>query len=673
MANVEHKPKIVHAAIGSLLARYIRFVGRSSRQTQEMTERFDRHSHNHPCVIAMWHGQFMLLPLIRRPGFEADAMLARHRDAEIMGVTLNHFGMQLIRGAGAPSRGKDRGGAHAYRAAVQTLREGRSVAMTADVPGGEARHVGLGIVMVARQSGRPVMPVAIATSRYIAFNSWSRMTLNLPWSDLGFAIGEAVHVPRDADTADLEIYRQAVEHSLNTATRLAYERAHADPSRATPGLKFTGPAEPGLRLKTYRSLTSLARPVVPLLLKLRERRGKEDPARRDERLGRSSAPRPHGQLAWFHAASVGETNAILPLMTALSELRPALSFLLTTGTVTSAKLAAERLGPRALHQYVPLDSPQYVQSFLDHWRPDLAVFTESEIWPNLILESSARDIPLALINARMTKRSFQRWRRSLGVARPLFSRFSLVLTQNDALTRRFKALGAPGAFAAGNLKIDTPPPPVNMVELQRLKPALDGRALLMAASTHEGEDAIIAEAHRQLRQTIPDLCTIIAPRHPERGEAITAMLRGLGLKVAQRSLGALPDRTSDAYVADTMGELGMLYKLAPVAFIGGSLVNRGGQNPIEAVRQGAAVITGPHMQNFSDTYGALIGNQAAIVVRSAPELATAAGRLLGDQSELDHMRTRASTALAALSGALPRTVEALLRYLPAEDGFARAS
>jgi 3-deoxy-D-manno-octulosonic-acid transferase len=212
-----------------------------------------------------------------------------------------------------------------------------------------------------------------------------------------------------------------------------------------------------------------------------------------------------------------------------------------------------------------------------------------------------------------------------------------------------------------------------LAELERLKPALQGRALLMAASTHEGEDAIVAEAHCQLRRTIPDLCTIIAPRHPERGRAISDMLRSKGLSVARRSLGALPDRTSDAYVADTIGELGMLYKLAPVAFIGGSLVDRGGQNPIEAVRQGAAVLTGPHWQNFSDAYDMLIRHQAAIVVRSAPELASAAGQLLADQTELSRMHSRASTALDALSGALPRTVEALLHHLPAEDGFARAS
>lgn len=669
MANTEPKPRLIYTLAGGLLARYIRFVAASSRQTQEMTEKVEEHSRHHPCVVTMWHGQFMLLPLVKQPGLETDVMLARHRDAELMGAVLRRFGMQLIRGAGAAGRRKDRGGVHAYRAAVQTLREGRSLAMTADVPGGEARRAGLGVVMVARQSGRPIVPLAIATSRYVAFDSWSRMTINLPWSDLGFAVGDEVHVPRDAAAEDLEAYRQAVETSLNAATAQAFARAGADPARATPGLV---PA-PGVRLRTYRALTSLARPVLPLVLKLRERRGKEEAARRSERLGRPSAPRPAGQLAWFHAASVGETLSILPLMSALAERRHSLSFLLTTGTVTSAQLAAERLGPRTRHQYAPLDVPEYVGSFLDHWRPDLAVFAESEIWPNLILESTERAIPLALVNARMTKRSYGRWRRNKGPARSLFGRFSLVLAQNEALARRFKSLGAVGAVAIGNLKIDTPPPPVDAAELERLKAALAGRPLLIAACTHEGEEAIVADAYRLLRQRLPDLCTIIVPRHPERGAAIAGLLESRGLTAARRALGALPGRDCDAYVADTLGELGMLYRLAPLAFIGGSLVDRGGHNPIEAVRQDAVVMTGPHWHNFPDTYRALIGHGAAVVVRSAAELADVAGRLLADASELGGMRARADTALASLSGALPRTVEALLDYLPGGDELARAS
>jgi 3-deoxy-D-manno-octulosonic-acid transferase len=667
--NTEPKPRLIHAVTGGLFARYIRFVGATCRQTEEMTERWQEHAHHHPCIAAMWHGQFLLLPLVKQPGFEVDIMLARHGDAEMMGAVLGRFGMRLIRGAGAGGRRKDRGGVHAFRAAVQALREGRTVGMTADVPGGEARRAGLGIVMIARQSGRPVVPLAIATSRYWALNTWSRMTVNLPWSNLGFAVGEAVHVPREAGDEELEACRLAVEASLNRATQEAYARAGTDPARATPGLV----AAPGMRLKTYRALTSLARPLVPLLLGRRERQGKEEAARRPERLGRPGAPRPAGQLAWFHAASVGETLSILPLMSALAEARPGLSLLLTTGTITSAKVAGERLGPRALHQYAPLDVPEYVRSFLDHWRPDLGVFAESEIWPNLILESAERAIPLTLVNARMTDRSYRRWRACRGFALPLFGRFSAVLAQNEALARRFKSLGAAGAVAAGNLKIDTPPPPVDAAELERLQAAAGGRPLLVAACTHEGEDAMVAEAHRRLGERLAGLLTVIAPRHPERGAAIAELLQSEGLTVARRALGELPDRASDAYVADTIGELGTLYRLAPVAFIGGSLVDRGGHNPIEAVRHGAVVLTGPHWRNFPDTYGPLTAQRAVGVVHSAAELAEAAARLIGDPAERDAMRARAEAVLDGLSGALPRTVAALLRYLPGEDGLAPAS
>jgi len=673
MANTQHKARLVEPLIGSMLARYIKFVYRTSWQTKAMTETLEQHYHNHPCIVAMWHGQFMLLPLIKPPFIPVDIMLARHRDAEVLAETLRHFDMQLIRGAGAGARARDRGGAHAFMAAVQALRDGRTVAMTADVPGGKARHAGPGIVMVARQSGCPILPVAIATSRYLAFNTWSRMTVNLPFAGLGFAVGPMVRVPREAAPAELETYREAVQASLNQATALAYARAGGDPTRATPRSALTTLAKPGLPIKAYRAATALARPATPLLLGLRERSGKEDHARRPERLGCASVARPPGRLAWFHAASVGETLAVLPLISALSAERPTLSFLLTTGTVTSAELARQRIGPRTIHQYAPLDVPRYVAGFLQHWKPDLAVFAESEIWPNLIMQSAAHGIPLALINARMTKRSFRRWRRMPGLAQPLFGRFALVLAHNESLAQRFSALGAPVTMSVGNLKVDAPAPPVDSAALERLRPAFAGRPLLMAASTHDGEDQVVAEAHRALAQSLPDLCTIIAPRHPERGAAITEMLKEKGLHVAQRSLGMLPDRTSQAYVADTIGELGTLYKLAPVAFIGGSLVNRGGQNPIEAVRQGAVVLTGPHWHNFGDAYDVLIRDRGAIVVHSADELASAARQLITNQTELGSMRQRADAALAKISGALPRTIAALLRYLPNEEGLVRAS
>ena len=432
-------------------------------------------------------------------------------------------------------------------------------------------------------------------------------------------------------------------------------------------------SDPGFALSTYRALTSLARPAAGLILRLRERRGKEDPARRGERLGEAAALRPEGMIAWCHAASVGETNAILPLIGALMDARPGMRVLLTTGTVTSARLAAGRLPPGAIHQYVPLDAAEFVGKFLDHWRPSLAVFTEQEIWPNLLFESHARRIPLALVNARMSQASFERWQRRPRFANPLFSRFDLVLAQSEVLARQFSELGAPRALAAGNLKIDAPPPPVNDVELRRLEAVLAGRPVLVAASTHDGEEAIIGAAHRILARALEGFMTIVAPRHPERGAAIADMLAAQGFTVARRSLGHLPGKTTDIYIADTIGELGTLYALAPMAFIGGSLAERGGQNPIEAVRHGAAVLTGPHRSNFADAYSVLLERGGACEITSAETLASTVLALRADPARLEGVRTHAAEALKSLSGALQRTLDALLELVPAGKGLKRAS
>jgi len=419
-----------------------------------------------------------------------------------------------------------------------------------------------------------------------------------------------------------------------------------------------------LEIRAYRMLTRLARPAAPYILRFRERKGKEDPTRLGERLGRASIMRPEGPVVWVHAASVGETSAVLPLISELAARRPTLTMLLTTGTVTSARFAASRLGASILHQYVPLDEPSFVGAFLDHWRPSLGIFTEQEVWPNLVLAATARNIPLALVNARMSDRSFERWQRYSTLATALFSRFDLVLAQNERLARRFEQIGASNVISVGNLKIDAPPPPIDLAELERLKEALGDRPVFAAASTHDGEEAIIAVAHRTLTRRFENICTVIAPRHPERGTPLAETLKNLGFTVAQRSLGALPGPRTDIYIADTIGELGTLYALAPVAFIGGSLIDRGGQNPIEAVRHGAAVLTGPHWQNFRDAYRTLLRHEGAIEVNDATDIAAAVTNLLESPAELQHMRTGADEALATLSGALEKTVEALLHYLP---------
>jgi 3-deoxy-D-manno-octulosonic-acid transferase len=661
---------------GGLLARYIDAVYATSSLATEppdLNSFFDAH---HPFVLSMWHGQFLMLPKLNRGDYPIRCMVARHGDAETIARVLNHFGMDLIRGSGSGEKHKDRGGAQALRDALRSLAQGYAVAMTADVPPGPARKAGMGIVTIARMSGRPILPVAAATSRYHAFKTWSRMTLNLPAGKLAFAVGQPIFVDRNADEHAMETARLAVEQAMNDVTRHAYAIAGADPIPATPPAAIEGPippARPGLSLKTYRLLTALARPVAPVVLQIRASKGKEDRNRRAERLGWASVKRPEGPLVWVHAASVGETNAVIPLLPALRDLRPELRFLLTTGTVTSADVAARRLGSQDIHQYAPLDVAEYVRRFLAHWRPDLGVLTESEIWPNLILESSARGMPLALINARMSNGSFERWRRNSGLAEPLFSRFDLVLAQNAKLARYFGELGARHAIGIGNLKVDAPPPPVDIVEARRLRDALTGRPHYVAASTHEGEDEKVVTAHRVLAGTMPGFCTIIVPRHPERGEKIASLLKREGLSVARRSLSEMPEHETDVYIADTIGELGTLYAVSEVAFIGGSLVDRGGQNPIEAVRHGSAILTGPYCGNFRDAYRALLSYDGVLVVRSGEELASAAAKLLGNKIELQRMRAGANAALETLSGALQRTVEGLLPLLPVDEGLRRAS
>src|SRR5262249_8975646 len=407
-------------------------------------------------------------------------------------------------------------------------------------------------------------------------------------------IGDPVRV---AASNDVEAGRLAIERALAEVTAIAYGLAGAvDPLYTQEAVK------PGLSLKVYRVLTSLAAPFAPLLLAWRTRRGKEEPARRSERYGRASAPRPKGFLAWFHASSVGEANAALPVIESIAAERPEVRMLLTTGTVTSARLARSRLPKDVVHQYVPLDNEGFVQRFLQHWRPDLAVLVESEIWPNLVLETKAHGIPLLLINGRMSTSSFRRWRRRPGMSRPIFSAFDLVLAQNDSLAERFAQLGASRALDVGNLKADAPPPPIDLPGKRRLAAALTGRTVFLAASTHHGEEDMIAVAHLKMKPNKADLLTIILPRHPARGKAIAEALRAANRSAALPSEGKLPEPATDIYVADTIGELGLFYAVAPVAFVGGSLVPRGGQNPVEPIKLGAAVLTGPNWQNFRDSY-----------------------------------------------------------------------
>lgn len=414
-------------------------------------------------------------------------------------------------------------------------------------------------------------------------------------------------------------------------------------------------------LRLYSRLSAAAAPLTPALLKRRLKQGKEDPARIDERRGITRRPRPAGPLIWIHGASVGEVLAAAALIERLRALN--IRILLTSGTVTSAAVVAKRFPPDIIHQYVPYDSPRFVARFLDHWQPGLALFIESDLWPNLILAGGARRLPMVLINGRMSHRSFPRWRRLSGTIAALLEQFDICLVQSGIDAERFTVLGSRNVITTGNLKLDVQAPPADEARLERLLFVTRGRPVVVAASTHPGEEEILLKTHRTLAVHFPSLLTVIVPRHPGRGEAIARMIAASGAQVARRSLEELPTARTDIYIADTMGELGLFYRLAPIVFMGGSLVPHGGQNPIEAVKLNASIVHGPHVFNFTDVYDALDRAGGARRAGDGEALTKQLGHLLNDSAARDAAATAAAQVVDRLGGALDRTLAALEPYL----------
>ena len=416
-------------------------------------------------------------------------------------------------------------------------------------------------------------------------------------------------------------------------------------------------------LGLYRAAATVAEPLIRLYLTGRKMKGKEDSARIAERFGRSDRPRPHTKLIWIHAASVGESLSVVPLIERLLAVRPGLVVLLTTGTVTSARIMVERLPVGAFHQYVPVDRPAYVRCFLDHWRPDLALWVESEFWPNLVLETAARRTPLVLINGRISPRSFTGWQRFPGAIAKILSAFDVCLGQSEADADRLRRLGAPRVRCHGNLKFATPPLPADATDLDRLQKMTEGRMVWLAASTHAGEEEIAADVHRALAGAHPRLLTVIVPRHPERGREIADTLGKAGFTVALRSRGDHVAPSTALYIADTMGELGLFFRLSRIAFMGKSLVPLGGQNPLEAARLDCAILFGPHMNNFAEIARGLVDAGGAEEVPDRQALAAAVGRLLADAALC---RTRADAArryAESQSGVLDAVIGEVLSVL----------
>lgn len=421
-----------------------------------------------------------------------------------------------------------------------------------------------------------------------------------------------------------------------------------------------------LPLVLYRWLTGALEPLAPRLLDARVKQGKEDPVRVDERLGVTRVVRPGADLVWLHGVSVGETLSLLPVVERIAKARPDLTVLVTSGTVTSAELLTRRLPPGVIHQFAPVDAPGAVAAFLDHWRPSLGVFVESEIWPNLILTAKARNIPLALVSARITEKTAAGWARFPASARRLLEAFDCVMPQDVVSADRLQALGG-RIDGLVNLKLSGGALPHDASAFTTLSAAIGDRPVVVAASTHEGEEIAVVRALDHLTER---LCLILVPRHPERGPEIAAALTRDGYRFALRSRGSQPNAETDIYVADTLGELGLFLRLADVVVMGGSFgsfLGRdpwGGHNPLEPARLGKPAVTGPDNANWQAVTADLVGAGGLAVVHSPGDLPGVVAPLLNDPAAARAMGDRARRGAVDAGAGLDRLWDCLQPLLP---------
>jgi len=422
-----------------------------------------------------------------------------------------------------------------------------------------------------------------------------------------------------------------------------------------------------LLYRAWVAASAVMLPVAGRQSMAKLRRAEVDPQRAREKLGHASQPRPAGQLIWFHAASVGESLSVLALIDRMGHALPQAHFLITSGTATSARLVASRLPPRTQHQFAPLDAPGPLKRFLNYWCPDAALFVESELWPQMLRRTHARGTAMALINARMSQHSIERWQKQPALAGFLFGVFDLILTQNDAMARAMGTINAPAdRVAAGiNLKSMAGPLPQEDDTIAEARKALGNRPVWIASSTHPGEEKSVLEAHRQLLKRFPDLCLILVPRHPERGDEVAGLIASVGLTHGRRTRGDMP--REQVFLADTLGELGTWYALSNIVFLGGSLHPIGGHNPYEVAQAGAMVLSGTHVTNFAETYAEMETAGAARLVAGTQDLADRVADLLSNDIARANGVASAKSYAAAQADKLDSIAERLITALRLRD------
>lgn len=613
-------------------------------------------------VVAAWHSRILLLPagwtreIGHWPGRTAPSamLISLSADGEPVARAIKHLGLEAIRGSAGNKKkaAKDKGGARAIASAVRRLKSGGAVCITPDGPRGPAEIVSPGAILLAMRSGSPILPYALASSPAKRLSTWDRFIIPFPFTKGAIVFGPPIHTSRDDDPADLQAQLQ---QSLDIATARAEAIVGLAPLNDT---RTKYPKTVGLFL--YGALTSALTPLLAPIFRRRAKRGKEDSARYNERIAQTLPPRPAGRLVWLHGASIGESQILMEIGNRLRGRAPDLTILITTQTLTSATLIGDALPANTRHQMAPVDTPAIAKRFIAHWQPDLCIFGEGEIWPNLILAAQTSGAKCALVNARMTKDSLKGWQRWGGIARKLLAPFDTILAADKPTAKGLSRILSRQIHSPGNLKtalrVTAPATaPMNDLKTQFIGP----RKCLLAASTHPGEDGLFLQAIKDL----PDTVGIIAPRHPDRADSIRKSIEAHGLTCAQRSLGETPTRETDILLADTIGEMGLWYSLADAVYLGGAhTTGVGGHNPLEAIRFSKPVVTGQEAFNFSTMMDSL--EQQQLLTRVPHDAAAL-------QTALTSAPTPEADALAALAAEaeapMHATIDALAALLPATE------
>lgn len=418
-------------------------------------------------------------------------------------------------------------------------------------------------------------------------------------------------------------------------------------------------------IRIYNTLISILYPIViKRYIKKRREKGKEDLKRFHERLGRPQLKRPDGRLIWFHGASVGESISMLPLINKLLEIYPESHIMVTTGTTTSADIMSKRLPERAFHQYLPIDNPFFTTRFVRHWHPDLVLWFESDFWPAMLSSIKRKNIPLVLVNGRISNKSFKRWQQFDFISKELLGCFTFCLGQSEEDAYRLRVLGARDSMCLGNIKFAGLPIPVDENKKIEITNQINGRPVWCVSATHEDEECKIGRFLKKLGETIPGLLTIIAPRHPNRGSEIKQkLIENYGLNIALRSAGEPITAETEVYLADSIGEMGIWYNLCPLVFIGGSLIPHGGQNFMEPSRMRDAVVVGPHMHNFTEAMSRAKKADAIMQVNDVLELEELITSLLTNKELLEAKRSLAYNWAIGEAKVLDGIVEKVKGYI----------